>query len=867
MRDHLLAHSNEEWASFLGVVRTCTVCGDDIEDVSEHSNCLWEASGSSESTSDSIECPHADCNDVSGSDSSLQWHIWKVHFDATPAKTTCPGCGERLEFGDVPKHVACIDEFDRSVSRLVPPLDRTCFICDITVYDHSVLHRHFYSNHLKRGKTCPGCGEQLDGAEQSEIVDHVLCIAQTTGTVPLTGIDQSWPCPSCSEQYSARSEYESHLEQEHLGELVDDPSCDICGEPIYNREDHIECLLSNQSHDSTLGLQTQIDPKQRVDTDQYFEELQEFVELERAAQRRQNRERYERLSIDELTGDGDAIPELIAVGSQYHPNFSTQLTFERPIPDGKSPDSMPDLIDEYGIYPREIVLVGSDHSDTALPVPGTVTFVNEQTIGIAFPEVHDDLKSAPLRNLTFDDRTYHVARLLNPTQFNAESDAVDDAREDTTIRKSLTGRRTLTGSPLSLPPEATGDLNEYQTNAVERALGSEPIVCIHGPPGTGKTRTLRHLIRLAVAQGKRVLATSHSNQAIDNLLVGTSTRAVPAPNTLHYVGTPAGYDRRLPPHLQRALEEDGSEADQAQARKYLDRPQELSIARIGFNTQSAVVGAEYSNAHPSAADLVAGTMGAIASASDLGDFDIVVVDEAGQAAQPPTFIATNQADSIVLAGDHLQLPPYVADETAKEEQMHVSLFEHLLNVYGDELAELLARQYRMNEQIAAFPNEHVYGGRVETAERNREWQVDDLKPIVGIDVVGEETSPPGSDSTQNAREAAVVADHVRLLSIAGLEPSDIGIITPYTAQIAEIESAIREKIGTQPGLKINTVDSFQGSEREAIIVSWVRSNDRNNSGFLAFPEEGKRRLNVAMTRARKRLVLVGDWNTLGTPSR
>ena len=112
-----------------------------------------------------------------------------------------------------------------------------------------------------------------------------------------------------------------------------------------------------------------------------------------------------------------------------------------------------------------------------------------------------------------------------------------------------------------------------------------------------------------------------------------------------------------------------------------------------------------------------------------------------------------------------------------------------------------------------------------------------------------------------------MANHVKLLLDAGLEASEIGVITPYTGQIRSIKSATHSLLGPLRGLKVATVDSFQGAQREAIIVSWVRSNKWNNSGFLSFPEEGKRRLNVAMTRARKRLVLIGDWNTLGTPGR
>jgi superfamily I DNA and/or RNA helicase len=177
---------------------------------------------------------------------------------------------------------------------------------------------------------------------------------------------------------------------------------------------------------------------------------------------------------------------------------------------------------------------------------------------------------------------------------------------------------------------------------------------------------------------------------------------------------------------------------------------------------------------------------------------------------------------------------------------------------------MLQRQYRMNEEIAAFPGEHIYDGKLETGEENRTWTVGDLKPIMAVDVEGDEQTDDVTKSKKNPTEAQIVADHVKLLQMQDVPLKDIGVITPYAAQIGEIRSAVNEEIGHLGGLKIDTIDSFQGSEREAIIISFVRSNSGNHSGFLSLPEEGKRRLNVAMTRAKKRLVLIGDWNTLGT---
>jgi superfamily I DNA and/or RNA helicase len=176
---------------------------------------------------------------------------------------------------------------------------------------------------------------------------------------------------------------------------------------------------------------------------------------------------------------------------------------------------------------------------------------------------------------------------------------------------------------------------------------------------------------------------------------------------------------------------------------------------------------------------------------------------------------------------------------------------------------MLRRQYRMHEAIVEFPDAAFYGGRLETADRNRDWTIDGLDPLVGYDVAGGEERTAGS-SYRNPAEAEIVADEVERLREHGLVQSDIGVITPYSGQIGCIENALAGRDVRTRGIEVDTVDSFQGSEREAVVLSLVRSNDRGGSGFLTFGDEGERRLNVSLTRAKRRLVVVGDFETLGT---
>ena len=170
----------------------------------------------------------------------------------------------------------------------------------------------------------------------------------------------------------------------------------------------------------------------------------------------------------------------------------------------------------------------------------------------------------------------------------------------------------------------------------------------------------------------------------------------------------------------------------------------------------------------------------------------------------------------------------------------------------------------MNSKIANFASEAVCDRPLQHGPASDDWTIGDLKSIIGLNVAGDEETTDQTSSKFNSAETDVVARSVKHLLSYDVDTTDIGIITPYTAQIREIREALGDQgIDGRSNIKIDTIDSFQGSEREAIIVSFVRSNPYN-SGFLIFPDEGKLRLNVALTRARRRLVLVGNWETLST---
>jgi hypothetical protein len=494
-----------------------------------------------------------------------------------------------------------------------------------------------------------------------------------------------------------------------------------------------------------------------------------------------------------------------------------------------------DITSDFDLYPENEVLIdvqrrGSQavpqKTTDALPVEGVITEIEDNTLQVKLCPARNSSVAMNALADVFADETgaLQVASLHNPVPANRELAAIRTTREQPTKRAVVTGNDPLLFDPKRVS-ETFATLNEYQARAAKRAFAADHIACIHGPPGTGKTRTLVALIKHCVDNGLRVLACAHSNQATDNLLVGSSTFGSPDPSSLHAAATSGG----------------------------------LTIARAGSGTTNSVVAREYDTRSFGDADVVGATVSA-AAAFDTDTFDIAVIDEASQASIPASLLPLVAAERVVLAGDHKQLPPYASTELETRD-MEVSLFEHLLDRYGDDIAISLRKQYRMHDKIAAFPNEQFYGGKLETAVETQQRQVPGLDPIVAYNVTGPE-EPAQGHSWRNEREAQIVTAEVQRLLDHDVLPNEIGVITPYRGQISTIRDALDTLSHDAAAIKVDTIDSFQGGERDAIVVSFVRSNSNGETGFLTRSDEGPRRLNVALTRARKRLMLIGDWDTL-----
>ncbi|KAL8370811.1 hypothetical protein RB595_000922 [Gaeumannomyces hyphopodioides] len=465
-------------------------------------------------------------------------------------------------------------------------------------------------------------------------------------------------------------------------------------------------------------------------------------------------------------------------------------------------------------------------------------------------------------------------------------------------------------------------LNESQKDAVRFALASPEIALIHGPPGTGKTHTLIELILQFLKRGLRILVCAPSNVAVDNV----AERLAPHSGVpIVRIGHPARLLPSVVAHSLDVLTQT-SEAGAIvrDVRAEMDAKQ-ASIKKTKSAKERRLVYADLKELRREfrererkcVTDLVRSSKVVLATLHGAGGFqlrqerfDVVIIDEASQALEAQCWVALFSAKKAVCAGDHLQLPPTIKSLNSKTPTaaggeggaapaaasgakgkgrgatLETTLFDRLLKLHGASIKRMLTTQYRMHEKIMRFPSDELYGSKLTAAEAVKDRLLKDLpyavedtdetrEPLVFIDTqggdfpersddaeAGDMTAGSGKrkialhgESKSNEREAALVSQQVRLLVDAGVKPEDIAVVTPYNGQLAVLAPLLKEAF---PGIELGSVDGFQGREKEAVIVSLVRSNSEGEVGFLG----EKRRLNVAMTRPKRSLTIIGDSDTV-----
>ncbi len=447
------------------------------------------------------------------------------------------------------------------------------------------------------------------------------------------------------------------------------------------------------------------------------------------------------------------------------------------------------------------------------------------------------------------------------------------------LRRVLTGEASIALDPIEIEPDPT--LNPAQRAAVRHALAARPLALIHGPPGTGKTRTLVEIVRRAVARGEKVLACAMSNTATDHL----AARLVDAGLDIVRLGHPARVDPAVEDRTLDALLEATEawtlarrwqqEARQARDRAFKRRDRggdhrafrEALREADRLRRDARIQLDRHKDAILDRAPVVCATA-AGADVDLLRDrgFDRVVLDEATQAPDPIALVALLRAPTAVLAGDPEQLPPTIIDPDAERAGLGRTLFERLA---ARSPAQRLTIQYRMPTALMRFPSRTRYGDWLTAHPTVAGRRLSDLGvaddplrpgPLVLVDTAGkgwDEAVDPETGSARNPGQAERAAAEIRRLIGRGLPAGDIGLLTPYRAQRRLLRDLLAPEVAA--GLEIGTVDGFQGREKEAIVLDLVRSNPDGIVGFVA----DRRRLNVALTRARRLLLVIADTATLG----
>ena len=415
-------------------------------------------------------------------------------------------------------------------------------------------------------------------------------------------------------------------------------------------------------------------------------------------------------------------------------------------------------------------------------------------------------------------------------------------------------------------------LDESQQLAIETAVGQR-LTMIQGPPGTGKTHTAVHLLRSLIDMGRGpILACAESNVAVDNLLEGLLNLGVQAirfgrPVKVRESLRDATLDAQVSKHPKQdeiAFIREETEGMRSKLHDLKGKDKGLAHRDINKNyreireleqriTDDVLASAEV---------LCTTNIGAGHFTLSNRKFSVVLIDEATQATEPSALVPiVKGARQLILVGDHRQLPPTVTSQRAEEGGLDIPLFERLLS--NGLPAHMLTTQYRMHPTIREFPSARFYENRLEDGCSSSDrppvagflWPDWD-KPVAFVPVHGSEIEEEVGSSRSNMDEAATVIQIVNdLLSPGDLSPEDIGIISPYAGQVRLIRTMIDGEI---EGLEVKSVDGYQGREKEIIVLSTVRANEAGKVGFLS----NYRRLNVALTRAKRGLIVVGDDRTL-----
>ena len=625
----------------------------------------------------------------------------------------------------------------------------------------------------------------------------------------------------------------------------------------------------------------------------YLQRLRQLLQMEYDSEKEEFRVQSEKMGIKRKIHRGICWYPIEAGRSYY--NSLNQLVVEVIKKDHDEADEDIEHLFEYGkpvqFFSFNAQYLNDDIKNKSdikyFPFSSMVSYVDGDKMVVTLPSSQAliDLQNAQNLGvqLYFDETSYKTMFHALDDVINAKNNRLADLR-DIFAGQIKPEKRTF--APMQFPW-----LNKTQEQAVNEVLWAKDVEVVHGPPGTGKTTTLVESIYETLHRETQVLVCAQSNMAVDWISEKLVDHGVPVlrignPSRVNDKMLSFTYERKFESHpnypelwsirkMIRQIKENRKRGDNVHQKiaRLRDRATEIEMT---INAQLF-----------DEARVVACTL--VGSANKLlvrHKFSTLFIDEAAQALEPACWIATRRASRVILAGDHQQLPPTIKCYEAMKQGLGKTLMERIVE-NQPEAVTLLKVQYRMNDDIMKFSSDWFYHGQVESDDSVKHRSVLDLEhPIQWIDgnemlqQVNEELKDEEKlkiDFTEqfigenhgriNKAEAELVLSTLNnYINKIGkerflAERLDVGIISPYKVQTQYLRQQIRKREEFRPFrqvISVNTVDGFQGQERDIIIISVVRSNDNGQIGFLS----DLRRMNVAMTRARMKLIIFGDKATL-----
>jgi superfamily I DNA and/or RNA helicase len=587
-----------------------------------------------------------------------------------------------------------------------------------------------------------------------------------------------------------------------------------------------------------------------------IQRLRALLQMEYEAEREEYRVQSEQMSVERKVRRGICWWPL-SVGRSYY-NSLNQLVVEV----WKTTDDDIDHSFEYG---RPVVFFTPEK---ILPHTCTISYVEDDrmVVAVGSSQALIDIQNAEQLGvqLYFDETSYR-------TMFSALDDVVNAKKNRLAQLRDLFAGQ-LKPEKYSFAPQRFPWLNPTQEQAVNEVLWAKDVAVVHGPPGTGKTTTLVEAIYETLHRETQVLVCAQSNMAVDWISEKLVDHGVPVlrignPTRVNDKMLSFTYERRFESHpdytelwsLRKAIRD-----IREQRRKGESTHQKL--ARLRERAQELEMRIHESLFNE--ARVVACTLVGSANKVMVGQhFSTLFIDEAAQALEPACWIAIRRAGRVVLAGDHQQLPATVKCYEAQKQGLGRTLMERIVaNV--PQCVTLLRVQYRMHDQIMRFSSDWFYEGKVESAPEVRYRSILDWDtPMMWVESPSPEAFVGTNHGRINKAEAeltiSVLEQYVEKIGRQRYtdERLDVGIITPYRLQAQYLRSLLKKSETLRPirkTISVNTVDGFQGQERDIVLISLVRSNEHGQIGFL----NDLRRMNVAMTRARMKLIIIGDAQTL-----